>query len=126
MAVTKKTAAKRPAKKTAKPQTLDELMAMATRYHVDSNALFRAAAEQYETQQRVIRRIRDAIDAEELTTEKQYVKDAQPGIYASPLSRELPTHADSANKTLGMMLDIINKLGREEPPEDDLQEFLDE
>ena len=114
-------------KKTAQTaQTLDELMAMAKRYHVDTNALFCAAAEQYATQQRVIRRIRDTLDeADKLTVEKSYQKDAF-NSYANPLIRELPKHADSANKTLGMMLDIINKLGHEDAPTDDLQEFLEE
>ena len=114
------------AKRKKTVQTLDELMAMAKRYHVDQNALYVAAAEQYSTQQKVIRRIRDTIDAaDDLTVEKTYLKDTT-NAYASPLVRELPKHADSANKTLGVMLDIIAKLGHEDVEKDDLQEFLEE
>ena len=42
------------ARKKKQTQTLDELMAMAQRYHVDTNAMFCAAAEQYATEKNIL------------------------------------------------------------------------
>ena len=37
--------------------------------------------------------------------------------YAAPLVKELPKHSDAANRTAGIILDIIVKLGK--PPAED-------
>ena len=96
-----------------KPKTtFDELMELARSYGVENNALFVASAKQYSTQQKVIENIRSALDEEDnLMTTKEYVK-GRVNVYANPLVRELPKHADSANKTLNTMLDIVLKLGK--------------
>lgn len=100
--------------------TLDELMKMAVDYGVDGNAMFVAAANQYALQQRVIDSIKETLDNEEsLMTTKEYVK-GRANIYANPLVKELPKHADSANRTAQTMLDIIKALGREKKVEDSL------
>lgn len=92
--------------------TYEDLLELARSYGVDNNALFVASAKQYSTQQKVIENIRKALDEEDnLMTTKEYVK-GRVNVYANPLVRELPKHADSANKTLNTMLDIVLKLGR--------------
>ena len=45
---------------------------------------------------------------------------------ANPLVAQLPKYNDTANKTLGVMLDIIGKLGTAAPAGDKLGEFLNE
>ena len=41
-----------------------------------------------------------------------------------PLVQEIPKHVDSANRTLGLINDIIAKRGKAKPPEADaLSEF---
>ena len=45
---------------------------------------------------------------------------------ANPLASQLPKYNDTANKTLGVMLEIIEKLGTEAPAGDKLGEFLSE
>ena len=101
------------AKKTA---TYDELLKMAKSYGVENNALFLAAAKQYDLQQRVIDLLREGIEEGDLTTQKTYLK-GQANDYAAPLVKELPKHSDAANRTAGTILDIIVKLGR--PPAED-------
>ena len=101
------------AKKTA---TYDELLEMAKSYGVDKNALFLAAAKQYDLQQRVIDLLREGIEEGDLTTQKTYLK-GQANDYAAPLVKELPKHSDAANRTAGTILDIIVKLGK--PPAED-------
>ena len=94
---------------------LSELKKMAARYCVDDNAMFLAAANQYALQQRVIDNIKAALDAEDsLMSTKEYVKGRE-NIYAHPLVKELPKHADSANRTAQTMLNIIETLGHEKP-----------
>ena len=101
------------AKKTA---TYDELLKMAKSYGVENNALFLAAAKQYDLQQRVIDLLREGIEEGDLTTQKTYIS-GQANDYAAPLVKELPKHSDAANRTAGTILDIIVKLGK--PPAED-------
>ena len=42
------------------------------------------------------------------------------------MAAQLPKYNDTANKTLGVMLDIIGKLGTQAPAGDKLGEFLNE
>lgn len=103
--------------------TYDELMELAKEYGVEDNALFIAAADQYDLQIKVIKKIRDQIDAsDDLTCEKVY-RGKEKNEYAAPLLRELPRHTDSANKTLAVMLEIINKLGKPAKKESALSTF---
>ena len=107
--------------------TFDELMLLAKRYGLESNELFISCANQYDLQQKVIRNIKEAIESEEsMTVSKEYVKNRL-NVYANPLVKELPKHSDSANKTLAMMLDIIEKLGtKEQKPKSKLESLMDE
>ena len=109
------------AKKTA---TYDELLKMAKSYGVDQNALFIAAAKQYDLQQRVIDLLREGIEEGDLTTQKTYLK-GQANDYAAPLVKELPKHSDAANRTAGTILDIIVKLGKPPAESNELELDLD-
>ena len=103
--------------------TYDELMKLAKEYGVENNALFISAAEQYDLQMRVIKKIKAQIEAsDDLTCEKVY-RGKEKNEYAAPLLRELPRHTDSANKTLSVMLDIIAKLGKPAKKESALSVF---
>ena len=84
---------------------------MAKQYGVDQNALFLAAAKQYDLQQRVIAMLNAGIEDGELTTSKTYIA-GQSNDYAAPLVKELPKHSDAANRTAQVILDIIVKLGQ--------------
>lgn len=113
-------------KKKENSNTYDDLMELAEQYGVADNALFIASAKQYCVQQKVIDNINTILaDADKLMTTKEYVKGIA-NIYANPLVKELPKHADSATKTLNTMLDIINKLGKEKPTPSRLAELADE
>lgn len=104
----------------------NKLLKMAEEYGVADNPLFVSAAAQYQTQQLVIAKIKNEIKAEKtLTTTKSYVADKE-NQYVHPLVKELPKHAESANRTAATILDIITKVGR--PPENRgrLQEFNDQ
>lgn len=108
-------------------KTFDELMELAKTYGLENNAMFISAANQYDLQQKVIQNIRNVIEDEDsLMVTKEYVKSRE-NVYANPLVKELPKHTDSANKTLGMMLNIIDTLGRkQEPKGSKLSELMDE
>ena len=97
--------------------TYDDLLRMAKSYGVDNNALFLAAAKQYDLQQKVIEMLKEGIEDGELTTSKTYIS-GQANDYAAPLVKELPKHSDAANRTAGIILDIIVKLGQKPVEED--------
>ena len=92
-------------------KTYDDLLEMAKSYGVDRNALFLAAAKQYDLQQRVIEMLKEGIEDGELTTSKTYIA-GKSNEYTAPLVKELPKHSDAANRTAGIILDIIVKLGQ--------------
>ena len=96
--------------------TYEELLKMAKSYGVDQNALFLTAAKQYDLQQKVIEMLKEGIEEGDLTTQKTYLK-GEKNDYAAPLVKELPKHSDAANRTAGIILDIIVKLGK--PPAED-------
>ena len=60
--------ARKPAVSKKMPTTYEELLRMAKQYGVDQNALFLAAAKQYDLQQRVIEMLKAGIEDGELTT----------------------------------------------------------
>ena len=111
MAKTTGRSARKPAASKKVPTTYEELLRMAKQYGVDQNALFLAAAKQYDLQQRVIEMLKAGIEEGELTTSKTYIS-GQANDYAAPLVKELPKHSDAANRTAGIILDIIVKLGQ--------------
>lgn len=110
-----------------KRTTRSKLLRMAKDYGVDKNALFLQAVEQYDVQARVIQNIKAALDEEDgkLVTSKEYIKGRE-NIYANPLVKELPKHADAANRTLQTMLTIIEKLGKPPEPKDRLTEMQED
>ena len=101
-----------------KGKTYSELMEMAKTYGVENNALFVAASEQYDLQQRVITLLKEGIEEGDLTTQKTYLK-GEKNEYTAPLVKELPKHSDAANRTAGIILDIIVKLGRKVVEDED-------
>lgn len=98
-------------------KTYDDLLEMAKSYGVDKNALFLAAAKQYDLQQKVIEMMQSGIEGGEMTTSKTYIA-GEKNEYAAPLVKELPKHSDAANRTAQVILDIIVKLGQK-PAESD-------
>ena len=114
------TSARKPAASKKMPTTYEELLRMAKQYGVEQNALFLAAAKQYDLQQRVIAMLNAGIEDGELTTSKTYIA-GQSNDYAAPLVKELPKHSDAANRTAAVILDIIVKLGQKPVEKDGLE-----
>lgn len=106
-----------------KVDTYDNLIRLAEEYGVADNALFLAAAQQYQLQAKVMTMIDNQLDEDgTAVSTKEYVKGRE-NVYANPLIKELPKHADSANRTLQTMLDIITKLGHKAEKESALDKF---
>jgi len=106
-------------------QSFDEIMELADQYGVKDNVLFVSAAERYAGQMEMIRRIQEELDKRGLIY-GTIGSTGQEKIEANPLAAQLPKYNDTANKTLGVMLDIIGKLGTQAPAGDKLGEFLNE
>ena len=105
-------------------QSFDEIMEMAEQYGVKDNVLFVSAANRYAGQMKLIEEIQEELQAGLIM--EVIGSTGQKKIEANPLVAQLPKYNDTANKTLGVMLEIIEKLGREAPAGDKLGEFLNE
>lgn len=105
--------------------SFDEIMELADQYGVKDNVLFVSAAERYTGQMEMIRKIQEDLDERGLVYEVTG-SQGQQKIEANPMAGQLPKYNDTANKTLGVMLDIIQRLGTEAPAGDKLGEFLNE
>jgi hypothetical protein len=104
--------------------SFDEIMELADQYGVKDNVLFVSAAERYAGQMKIIEEIQEALKAGLLI--KTTGSMGQEKVDTNPLVPQLPKYNDTANKTLGVMLDIIGKLGTAAPAGDKLGEFLNE
>ena len=102
-----------------------DIMALADQYGVKDNVLFVSAAERYASQLEMIRKMREELDRDGLIMEV-IGSTGQKKFEAHPMAVQLPKYNDTANKTLGVMLDIIQRLGTEAPAGDKLGEFLNE
>jgi sugar phosphate isomerase/epimerase len=102
-----------------------EIMRLAEDYGVKDNVLFVSAADRYVGQVEMIRKIEDELRERGMIIEKVNTNgDTVP--VANPMAQQLPKYNDTANKTLGVMLDIIGRLGTAAPAGDKLSEFLNE
>ena len=108
-----------------KKLTFNDIMELADQYGVKDNVLFVSAAERYAGQVEMIRKIQEDLDDRGLIFEV-IGSTGQKKTEAHPLATQLPKYNDTANKTLGVMLDIIAKLGTAAPAGDKLGEFLNE
>ena len=104
--------------------SFDEIMKLAEQYGVKDNVLFVSAADRYAGQMRIIQEMQESVAGGLLM--KTVGSMGQEKIEASPLVTQLPKYNDTANKTLGVMLEIIGKLGTQAPAGDKLGEFLNE
>jgi hypothetical protein len=110
---------------TKKKLSFDEIMELADQYGVKDNVLFVSAAERYVGQMEIIRKIQSDLDERGLLIES-VGSQGQTKIESNPMAVQLPKYNDTANKTLGVMLDIIQRLGTAAPAGDKLGEFLNE
>ena len=104
--------------------SFEEIMALADQYGVKDNVLFVSAADRYAGQMKIIGEIQEALKEGLLI--KTTGSMGQEKVETNPLVPQLPKYNDTANKTLGVMLDIIDKLGTAAPAGDKLGEFLNE
>jgi hypothetical protein len=104
--------------------SFDEIMELADQYGVKDNVLFVSAAKRYDGQIRIIEEMQESVAGSLLMS--TVGSKGQEKIETNPLVAQLPKYNDTANKTLGVMLDIIGKLGTAAPAGDKLGEFLNE
>ena len=100
----------------------DKIMELAKSYGVDENVLFVSAAERYAGQIKIIQEMQESVAGGLLI--KSVGSMGQEKVETNPLVVQLPKYNDTANKTLGVMLDIIQRLGTAVPVGDKLGEFL--
>ncbi|MBQ1303064.1 MAG: hypothetical protein IIY29_06955 [Firmicutes bacterium] len=100
----------------------DKIMELAKSYGVDENVLFVSAAERYAGQIKIIQEMQESVAGGLLI--KSVGSMGQEKVETNPLVVQLPKYNDTANKTLGVMLDIIQRLGTAAPVGDKLGEFL--
>lgn len=107
-----------------KKLTFDEIVQLADQYGVKDNVLFVSVADRYVGQIKIIEEMQESV-ADELLI-KTVGSMGQEKIETNPLAVQLPKYNDIANKTLGVLMDIIMKLGTSAPAGDKLGEFLSE
>jgi hypothetical protein len=103
--------------------SFNDIMKLADQYGVKDNVLFVSAADRYAGQMEMIRKIQADLDERGLTFEV-IGSTGQKKVEAHPMAGQLPKYNDTANKTLGVMLDIIARLGTAAPAGDKLGDFL--
>ncbi len=92
-------------------------------YEVDRDEDYKAAAMTYAEEADLIAQMRTQLAEDGMTVTKEYVKGRE-NVCVHPLIQEIPKHVDCANRTLGILGDIIVKRGKKKPDDvDGLSEF---
>ena len=103
--------------------TYRKLLAFGKLFEVAEDEDFKAAAKTYAEQAALIATMRNQLAEDGMTVEKEYVK-GRANVCVHQLVQEIPKHVDSANRTLGLINDIIVKRGKKRPEGTDaLSEF---
>ena len=110
-------------KKKSKEVGVEELRALAKTYGLEENPLLISQIEMYAVQQRVISMIREELNSSDAAVSKEYVKGRE-NLYAHPLIKELPKHADSATRTADGIVKLIKELGTKGGDDDGFEAFV--
>lgn len=104
--------------------SLKALMTLGAKYKVDHEEDFIVSTKTFVEEARLIAEMRKQLKEDGLTVMKEYVKGRQ-NVTAHPLIAEIPKHVDCANRTLAIMVQIIETRGDkpEKEVEDDLTKF---
>lgn len=100
-----------------------ELRMLARAYGLEENPLLISQIEMYAVQQRVISMIREELNNSDAAVSKEYVKGRE-NLYAHPLIKELPKHADSATRTADGIVKLIKELGTKGGDDDGFEAFV--
>ena len=107
-------------------QVKKELLAKAKEKGVSEHYFFKTTFERYEMQLNILKRLKEAVDSEEVLIEKQYVKDRS-NICINPAISEYNKTASAANGTVATLVKILVNLGNakdgDQPTE--LMQFLE-
>ena len=100
-----------------------KLIRFGKQFEVDQDEDYKAAAMTYAEEAELIAKMRSQLEDDGMTVEKEYVKGRQ-NVCIHPLVQEIPKHVDCANRTLGILGDIIVKRGKRKAEDvDGLTEF---
>lgn len=103
--------------------TYRKLMSFGKIYGVEKEEDYKSAAQTYSEEATLIAEMRTKLAEDGMTVKKEYVKGRE-NICVHPLIQEIPKHVDCANRTLGILGDIIAKRGKKPVEEEDaLAEF---
>ena len=91
----------------------NEILRIAEESGAQSNFFFVTTFKRYQVQLNILNDLEKALKENGMLVTKEYVKGRE-NAYINPLVKELPKHSDSSNKTLAMMLDIIERLGKKQ------------
>lgn len=93
-------------------------------FGVETDEDYKAAAQTYAEEAALIAEMRTQLEEDGMTVTKEYVKGRE-NICVHPLVQEIPKHVDCANRTLGILGDIIERRGKKRTDAaDDLSEFM--
>ena len=88
-----------------------KLLAFGKIFEVNNDEDFKAAAMTYAEEAELIAKMRNQLEEDGMTVKKEYVKGRE-NVCVHPLIQEIPKHVDCANRTLGILGDIIVKRGK--------------
>ena len=105
--------AKKPLKKQAA-----EIIKIAEESGVQSNYFFVTTFKRYQTQLNILEELEKTFENEGMLVSKEYVKGRK-NLYSNPAVNAYNKTADSANKTVAVLIRIIKNFNVEESSEED-------
>lgn len=105
------------AKKSLKKQAA-EIIKIAEESGVQSNYFFVTTFKRYQTQLNILEELEKTFENEGMLVSKEYVKGRK-NLYSNPAVNAYNKTADSANKTVAVLIRIIKNFNVEESSEED-------
>ena len=90
-----------------------EILRIAEERGVQSNFFFVTTFNRYLTQIKILDELKSSVDKDGALVTKEYVKGRQ-NIYTHPAVSEYNRTSDSANKTVGTLLNILKGFGQQD------------
>ena len=106
-------AQRRTSKQTDLQKQATEILKMAESAGLQENYFFKTTFQRYQVQIAILADLQKTIESSETLVEKEYVK-GRGNLYTNPAITEYNRTTDSANKTVGTLIRIINGFRQED------------
>lgn len=100
-----------------------EILRVAQKHGVEQNFFFITTFKRYQVQLKILNDLEKMIKDDGLVVSKEYVKGRK-NVYSHPAIKDYNRTTDSANKTVGVLIKIIETMRRDSTADDEIDPLM--